>query len=336
MEVFSEKVECGLKDDIYRITLCNDRNITVQLLNLGCIIQSLKFLPDGKDTCQELILSYDQLDQYINDANFFGCIVGRYANRIKDAKFAIGSQEYLISANDRQTGNHIHGGFSGFNKKIWDFTISKSEKEVSVTFTYTSCDGEEGFPGEVQAKVAYVLNNDSQFIIRFGALTDRPTHLNLTNHSYFNFSDKNGNILNHELQIFADCYIPTDKDFIPLGIIQPFCGSGYDLRLKSRIKEFLDKIEPDQSSVCYNVCGDISCVAAKLECPDTGIGMNVYTSYPGIQLYCGDFLVNPKFNGVCLESQFFPDSPNNKRFPTTLLLPGEENVHHTIYEFYGL
>jgi len=271
-----------------------------------------------------------------------GATIGRYANRIAGGRFVLDGREYQLAKNDGP--NHLHGGIRGFDKVIWQAEPFTQPSGVGVRFSYLSPDGEEGYPGNLSCQVTYLLANTSQLEISYQATVDRPTHLNLTNHSYFNLSaGARNNILDHELQIMASAFTPVDKTLIPTGEIKSVAGTPFDFRQPVRIGERINQVDGgyDHNFVLDNK-GELAVVARVFE-PDSGRQLELLTTEPGLQFYSGNFLdgtirgkggkiYGPR-SAFCLESQHFPDSPNQPHFPSTILRPGEVFKSRTIFRF---
>lgn len=324
--------ESFLHNDIQLYAICNDW-MEISVSTLGCTITSI-IIP-GKDAVRRnIVLSYTALSDYLDDTFYVGSTVGRVAGRISHAAFSIDGHSYPLIPNDSATGHHLHGGINGFNKKNFRLVSStKTTEDVSLVFYYRSIDGEEGYPGNLELWVTVTLTNENKINIHYRAITDYKTHVNITNHSYFNFTGLRQPATDHELYVNADSYIETDKQYIPSGAIIPVANTLYDFREMRRIDKYFEQLESG-----YNECFALNThqqVNAILFEPHSGIRMTVTTSVPGLLLYTGDFLTNPfvKNQGICVETQFFPDSPNHEQFPSTLLGPGEEYLHHTLFTF---
>ncbi|HXK62546.1 MAG TPA: aldose epimerase family protein [Acidobacteriota bacterium] len=340
------KTADGQTVDLY--TLTNDNGMVVKITNWGATIVSV-FTPDRAGNSADVVLGYDDLDGYLTDRAYFGCTVGRYGNRIGQARFTLDGKEYQLARNDGE--NHLHGGVAGFNKKLWHAKEINRPEAVGVQMNYVSQDGEEGYPGNLDVTVTFTLDNQNQIRIDYLATTDKPTVVNLTNHSYFNLlGDAAGDILGHELTINADRFTVVDSGLIPTGELRPVEGTPLDFRqpktVGSRIEEGYEQLVLGRGydhNWVINQEGNAPWLAARVFEPKTGRVVEVFTSEPGVQFYSGNFLdgtikgkkgvVYQKRYGLCLETQHFPDSPNRPEFPSTTLRPGEKYETTTIYRF---
>ncbi|WP_020527436.1 aldose epimerase family protein [Flexithrix dorotheae] len=336
-------------ENINLYTLKNDNGLSVSITNYGGIVVSL-FVPDKNGTAEDITLGFDKLDQYIeNNDPYMGAIIGRFGNRIANGKFQINGIDYNFPKNNGK--NTLHGGLKGFDKVIWEVEELDSRNDYTgIKLSYLSKDMEEGFPGNLKVEVVYSLNNENEFKIEYFAETDKNTHCNLTNHAYFNLKGAgNGNILDHKITIKADNFTPVNENMIPLGTLQRVSSTPFDFREPMKIGERIEEDHQqlklgtgyDHNFVIKNSGEEIS-LAAEVEEPISGRLMEVYTSEPGIQFYTGNFLGGIKGKkhkiyedrfGFCLETQHFPDSPNQPSFPSTLLEPGEKYESTTIYKF---
>jgi aldose 1-epimerase len=333
---------------IERFTMTNARGVEVQAITYGAIITSIK-TPDEAGAMADIVLGFDTLDGYLGGHPYFGAIVGRYGNRIAKGRFTIGPREYTLATNNGP--NHLHGGNKGFDKQIWNAEILPAAPgQRGVVLAYTSADGEEGYPGELTVKVTYTLNDRNQLIVDYSARTTRPTHVNLTQHSYFNLAGS-GDILDHQLTLDADRYTPVDATLIPTGDLAPVEGTPFDFRktdiaIGKRINEPHPQLKNGSGydhNFVLNRRNDNLSNAAMLIDPKSGRVLFVSTTEPGIQLYTGNFLDGTligkggqkygRHSGLCLETQHFPDSPNRPNFPTTLLNPNQEYTSRTIFTF---
>jgi len=323
-----------------KYTLKNDRGMEVEIITFGAIVTSLR-VPDKDHIPGDVVLGFDRLEEYLENPPYLGAMIGRVCNRIGKARFEIEGKLYRLTANH---GSHqLHGGEKGFDKRNWTAVPAKRPGEVSLTMGYESEDGEEGYPGHVLAEVTYSLNDQNELVIACRAKSDKPTHVNLTNHSYFNLSGIEGDILDHELFIDADRITELDRESIPTGRILPVEGTPYDFRLSRPIGERIREGDPgyDINYVLDMAPRELQRVAAVYD-PSSGRLMEVLTTLPGVQLYTSNYLDGiagkegknyGKHSAVCLETQFFPDTPNQPSFPSTLLQPGQEYEAVTIYRF---
>lgn len=329
-------------------TLVNKHGARVRLTNYGGIVTSLE-VPDVNGTLGDVVLGYDNLDGYIKSSPYFGCLVGRYGNRIAKGKFSLGGQSYTLATNNGP--NALHGGLKGFDKVLWDARAVETGDGPAVELTYTSKDGEEGYPGTLKVKAVYTWTNDNALKLEYTATTDRETVVNLTHHSYFNLKGAGeGDILDHEIMIEAREFTPVDATLIPTGEIRTVKGSPLDLtgygRIGARINEKDEQITfgggYDHNWVLNKKPGELGLAARVIE-PTTGRTLDVLSTEPGVQFYSGNFLdgtitgkggkVYKHRYGFCLEPQHFPDSPNKPNFPTTVLKPGETYHNTIIYRF---
>lgn len=328
-------------------TLSNDKNVEARITNFGGIVVSLE-APDRDGVMDDIVLGYDTLEEYVNDVHYFGCIVGRYANRIAEGRFSLHGIEYVLARNS--DGHHLHGGYRGFNKALWDAVGIEGGDRVGLALTYMSRDGEEGFPGNMAVRVIYFLTNDNELRIEYTAATDRDTIVNLTHHSYFNLAGADGgDILGHVLMIDADRFTPVDNSLIPTGELKKVRGTPLDFTRPTEIGARIDLDHEqlrfgggyDHNWVLNKDVGSLSLASTVYE-PTTGRFMEVYTTEPGIQFYSGNYLVGvvgkggrayDRQGGFCLEAQHFPDSPNQPSFPSTVLEAGDTYRQTTIYRF---
>lgn len=323
------------------IILENENSIRAVLSPYGATLVSLD-LPDKQGNLENVILGYDNVKGYVEDACFFGCTVGRYANRIARGEFELNGKHYSLACNDGQ--NHLHGGKIGLNKILWQQETQENPDKSNVVFSYLSPDGEEGYPGNLDIKVVYTLNEDNELVIDYTATTDQPTPVNLTNHAYWNLRGAGrGSILDHVLLLHCNAYLPVDSGAIPTGIIQPVAGSPFDFTSPKRIGDDIEQTENGYDH-CYviNESQETPAPAAMVHDPSSGRTMEITTTKPGIQLYTGNFLDGVKgadgavFNrqeALCLETQFYPDSINQPAFPSPVLNPGETYNHKTVHRF---
>lgn len=324
-------------------TLTNASGIKARLMTYGATLVSLE-VADRDGQLADITLGFDDLEGYLKSSPYFGSTVGRYANRIAKARFILDGVEYELAINNGE--NHLHGGIQGFDKVVWKAEPFQEEDSVGVKFEYLSIDGEEGYPGNLNCTVVYTLTNQDELKISYEATTDKATLINLTHHSYFNLNGQgNGDILGLELMLNADRYTPVDEGLIPTGEIVSVEGTPMDFRNAKAIAQDIENVEGgyDHNFVLNGEKGEMK-LAARLHDPKTGRTMEISTTEPGIQFYSGNFLdgtitgkagkVYQKHYGLCLETQHFPDSPNNPDFPSTILHPGEKYTSLTVHKFY--
>jgi aldose 1-epimerase len=340
---FFGKTGDGESVDLY--TLTNADKMVVKITNYGCIVTSI-MVADKNGKWDDVVLGFDSLEKYLAGHPYFGAVVGRYGNRIAKARFMLAGVTYKLAANNGE--NHLHGGIKGFDKVVWKAEEIKGEKEVGVRLTYLGKDGEEGYPGNLSAVVTYTLTNDNELKIHYRAETDKPTPVNLTHHSYFNLGGAgSGDILGHELTLYADRYTPVDEGLIPTGELKPVKDTPMDFTTPTAIGKRIHEVKGgyDHNYVLnnWNEVQPSLRLAAKVEEPISGRVMEVWTTEPGMQFYSGNFLdgsitgkqgkVYDRHFGFCLETQHFPDSPNKPNFPSTILEPGGKYTHTTVYRF---
>ena len=322
-------------------TLANKLGFEVSVTNYGGAVTSLK-TPDRDGNFGEIVLGFESLNDYVHNPRYFGALIGRHANRIARGRFSLDGIEYQLPCNNG--ANHLHGGFKGFDKRVWD--VRESEKTLHLT--YFSKGGEEGYPGNVAAAVDYTLL-DNELRIDYRATTDQDTIVNLTNHSYFNLRGA-GTILDHQLTLNADSFTPVSRDLIPTGKIRSVAETPMDFRrgkaIGAEISEDYDQLSftggYDHNFVVNDYDGSLRS-AGRLYEPSTGRVLEVLTTQPGMQLYSGNFLDGTfvgkngvtyvKYAGLCLEPQHFPDAPNHSNFRSTVLRPGEKYVQTTVFRF---
>ena len=336
------KTDWGTVDgkSVYLYTLVNDKGDTVTITNYGGTVTSF-VTPDKNGKYSSVIIGFDSLAPYLQHPPYFGALIGRYGNRIGDAKFSLDGTVYHLAANDGK--NTLHGGIKGFDKVVWDATIP-NDTVPSLTLKYLSKDGEEGFPGNLNVTVTYTLTNDDGLKIEYDAETDKATPVNLTNHSYFNLSgDVSNSILGETLMIDADSITPVDTTLIPTGEITAVKGTAFDFTSPKKIgKDFADvKGGYDHNFVLNRKDSSLEKVAS-LSDSISGRTMDVYTTQPGLQFYTGNFLDGTFKNrgnqpitlhsALAMETQHFPDSPNKPNFPSTTLKPGEKYHEVTVYK----
>ena len=333
------KLPDGKEVNLY--TLSNDNGVEAKITNYGGIIISLK-TPDKQGRFADIVLGHDNLDGYLKDNSpYFGAIIGRVANRIAKGKFTLDGKEYILATNAGD--NHLHGGNIGFDKVIWNAEEIKNGDSVSLKLTYLSPNGDEGCPGNLDCTVIYTLTNDNELKINYEATTDKTTIVNLTNHCYFNLAGfDSGEIYGHQLWIDADKYTASDDDLMVTGEIESVKDTPLDFTTAESIGSRIEQAGGYDNNYVINDWDGSSKEIAKVIEPTTGRVMTVYTTEPGVQLYTGNFIDGSitgkgatynKHNGFCLETQHYPDSPNQPNFPSIVLKPGEKYTQITIYKF---
>jgi aldose 1-epimerase len=315
-------------------------------MTYGATIVSLT-APDRDGHFADIVLGYDDLAGYLTSSPYFGAIVGRYANRIANGRFSVDGASYQLATNNGP--NHLHGGLRGFDKVIWDALPQRTDSGVGVALSYRSPDGEEGYPGTLDARVTYTLTDDDRLIVDYVATTDRPTIVNLSQHSYWNLAGEgSGDVLRQRLQISADHYTPVDSTLIPTGELVPVEGTPFDFRTATEIGARIGQAHPQlhngkgyDHNFVLTRSGPGLAHAARLTDPQSGRTLDVWTTEPGLQVYSGNFLDGSitgkaghvyRFRGaLALEPQHYPDSPNQPGFPPVTLRPGEEYRSRTIF-----
>jgi aldose 1-epimerase len=334
------------QEPVYLYTLTNVNGLEARIMTYGATVVSLK-VPDRHGKVADVVLGYDSLEGYLKNSPFFGAIVGRYGNRIAKGRFSLNGKQYTLAKNNGE--NTLHGGIKGFDKVVWKAKEAKRQDGVSLSLTYFSKDGEEGFPGNLSVTLVYTLTNNNELKIEYSATTDKTTVVNLTHHSYFNLAGE-GSILNHELMIDANRFTPVDEGLIPTGELRSVKGTPMDFTRPSLIGARIDQQDEqltfgkgyDHNWVLNNPGGKLAFAARAYE-PVSGRVLEVFTTEPGLQFYSGNFLdgtitgkggqVYKQRYGFCLETQHFPDSPNKPKFPSTVLKPGQHYKSTTIYKF---
>ena len=343
------KLEDGRTADLY--TLKNENGMKVEITNYGGVIVRL-FVPDRDGKLEDIVLGYDKLEQYFDDPNYFGALIGRYGNRIADGKFEIEDNSYQLDINEKPAGHPccLHGGKEGFNSQLWTTKKAVLDGEKALKLTYLSQDKENGFPGNLKTTVYYTLSEDNKLRVEYRAETDQSTVVNLTQHSYFNLKGHGeGNIEDHLLYINADYFTPVNEGMIPAGEIKDVDDSPFDFTVIGELGKEIDADNEqlnitggyDHNWILNKEDNDLELAARLIEI-QSGRQLEVWTTEPGIQFYSGNGISTSekakdnknyrKRGGLCLETQHFPDSPNHKNFPTTILRPGEK--YRTITEFH--
>jgi aldose 1-epimerase len=334
--------------DAQTYTLTNANGVEVRTIPYGAIITSIK-VPDRNGRIDDVVLGFDTPDGYRGTHPYFGAIVGRYGNRIAKGHFTLDGTTYTLATNNGP--NHLHGGVKGFDKVEWKAEPFERNGAKGVAYTYVSRDGEEGYPGEVTARVTYTLTPANELVIDYDATTTKATPVNLTQHSYFNLAGEgSGDILGHLLTIDADRFTPVDATLIPTGELAPVAGTPFDFRQPTAVGARIGADDPqlkngtgyDHNWVLNGTAGQLR-HAAKVEDPKSGRTLDVSTTEPGVQFYTGNFLdgtitgkaghVYKQRNALCLETQHYPDSPNHANFPSTILRPGERYQTKTVFAF---
>ena len=333
----------GLGVAVDEYTLVNTQQMEVKIITFGGNVTSIR-VPDRAGALANVVLGFSELEAYEAQKSYLGALIGRYGNRITQGKFTLDGRDYTLPQNDGT--NSLHGGTIGFDKRIWTTEPVESEASVGLKLSYLSADGEEGYPGNLSVTVVYTLSDDNMLRIDYTATTDAPTILNLTNHSYFNLAGS-GAIYDHVLMIAADNFTPVDADLNPTGGIAPVAGTAFDFCTPKRIGQDIRSSETQMvlgRGYDHNyVLNGGSAIAMRVSDPSSGRVLEVSTSEPGVQFYSGNFLDGTlvgsngqtirQGDGLCLETQHYPDSPNHANFPSTVLRPGETFQSNTSYKF---
>ena len=336
----------GTAVDLY--TLTNAHGLEAKITNYGGIVVSLK-VPDRHGRLDDVVLGFDQLDDYLKGHPYFGALVGRYGNRIAKGKFTLNGKTYTLATNNGP--NALHGGLKGFDKGVWQAKEAEGKDGPALELTYASKDGEEGYPGNLTVKVVYTLTNKDELRVDYAATTDQDTVVNLTQHSYFNLAGAGSqDILEHRMMLNAEKFTPVDSTLIPTGELRGVKGTPFDFTSPTAIGARISQDEEqirfgkgyDHNFVLKGGGGSLE-LAARVTEPTTGRILEAYTTEPGVQFYAGNFLDGTnigkggkvyKFRyGFCLEAQHFPDSPNQPAFPSTVLKPGQKYQQTTVYRF---
>jgi aldose 1-epimerase len=331
-------------EDIFKYTISNNK-YSLEVLTLGATIQAIK-VPNKNGEIIDVVLGYNNLSAYENTDTFYGMSVGRVANRIKDAKFSLNGKQYKLEKNDGD--NCLHSGSSSICFKNWSCKEIAIHNNPALKLTVTSFDGEGGFPSNVTISCLYILSSDGQVIVQYEAIADKDTVMNLTNHSYFNLSgDFSKTILDHKLLLDCDKYVEVDDQSIPTGALLPTENSPFDFREFHTIGERINQTPAGYDhALCFSDYNESLTKVGLLKCEDSGVYMDISTTMVSLQLYSGNYIAEKevnkdgskgiKYGGICFETQFYPDSPNNENFPSTLLKKGNKYKHVTIYQFGNL
>ena len=337
-------------DSVRMFTMTNARGVEVRVIDYGAIVTSIR-TPDRTGKVADIVLGFDSLAGWLNNGPYFGALVGRYGNRIAKGRFTLDGTTYKLAVNNGP--NALHGGLKGFDKVHWKASPSADSNGIHVKLQYTSVDGEEGYPGTLQATITYSLTDSSQLVVDYEATSDKATPINLTQHSYFNLAGEgNGDVLGHVLTLDADRFTPIDTTFIPTGQLPSVAGTPFDFRTPTPIGARIDGSHPqlvnghgyDHNFVLTRPPGHTGLIlAAHVVEPTSGRTLEVSTTEPGVQFYTGNFLdgtvvgkgghAYPRRGGFCLETQHYPDSPNKSQFPSVILRPGKTYRSRTVFAF---
>lgn len=333
-------------EDVECFKLKNKNGMVAEIITYGATLTRF-LVPSGGDSSTNIVLGFDNIEQYQKESPYFGSTVGRVANRIANGEFELDSKSYKLPINNGP--NTLHGGLKGFDKRIWIAEPFEHDGGRGVLFKYTSADMEEGFPGKMSVAVKYTLDDGDRLQLDYEATTDKATPVNLTNHSYFNLAGAgHGDILSHELTLYADNFLPVDQNLVPLGSLEKVGGTPMDFRTATAIGAQIAKVEggydhnyviQQNASSPNPACPPV--LAAEVKEPKSGVRLVMYTTEPGVQFYSGNFLdgtavgnggAYQKHFGFCLEAQHYPDSVHQPAFPSTILRPGETYKQTTIYQ----
>ena len=319
-------------------TLETPGGLRISITNYGGIITSIR-MPDRQGKADEITAGFPSLEPYLNNHPYFGTITGRYANRIANGRFTLEGKTWELPTNS--PSGHLHGGPGGFHTRLWDYTIEQKNEETSLHLTYLSPHLEEGYPGNLSARVTYTLKKNDELLISYEAQTDAPTHVNLTNHAYFNLGGFRKKIFDHHLMVDANHYLELNDQLLPTGKLAQLEGTSIDYRLQDGSLRPIS--EPADYCFVLNHGHSLDHPAAVLFHPDSGRRLSLFCTQPGIQVYTANFLdgslkghqdvIYEQHHAVCLETQHFPDSPNHPEFPSTLLRPGETYRHQSRFVF---
>lgn len=342
---FFGQISTGATADLF--TLTNAQGMVVKITNFGGIITEIH-TPDKHGQLTDVNLGFDHVEPYCKDAPYFGALIGRFGNRIAHGKFTLDGTTYQLATNNGN--NHLHGGLVGFDKVIWNATTFETENSVGITLKYLSVDGDQGYPGNLDVTVIYELTNANEILVKYHAVTDKATPVNLTQHAYFNLAGKGGDILDHEVMINADRFTAIDSEAIPTGELPLVADTPFDFRTPHRVGERINQEHQqlkngngyDHNFVLNKAHPKELSLAARVREVNSGRVLEVYTQEPGVQFYSGNWIDGSLTGkgwhytrrcGLCLEPQHFPDSPNQPQFPNTILRPGEEYTSVMSYKF---
>jgi aldose 1-epimerase len=329
----------GMEAKLFTFTSKN--NLKVSITNYGGIITSI-VMPDKNGNFDEICAGFPNLESYLTNHPYFGVIVGRYANRIAKGQFKIGNQEYKLPINN--VPNHLHGGINGFHRKLWEYQHTQNHNSATLKLKYYSSDMEEGYPGNLNTEVTYYLSDENDITIDFRASTDKPTHVNLTSHGYFNLGGFRNNIFDHELMLKAKQYLEIDQTQIPTGKFLDCNSTPFDFSEPIQLGKSIMKIEGglDHCFALDNLNG-IDTPSAMLSHPESGRRLTIFCTHPGMQVYSSNWLDGSftghngikysKYSAICLEMQHFPNTPNQANFPSTLINPGKEYYQKAKFVF---
>lgn len=325
---------------VQRYDIDNDKGVSVSLINYGATCIDVRF-PDKSGNIDSVTLGFDSCEEYLKPHPYFGVTVGRFANRIANGRFVLDRKEYLLAQNDG--ANHLHGGDKGFDKRIWNAQPFQEDGKAGVRFSYESRDGEEGYPGNLQVTTSFTLDSNNNFTIHYHAVSDKPTPVNLTNHSYWNLAGAgSGPVYDHELTLFADRYLPVTPALIPSGEKANVTGTPFDFTEAKRIGKEIETAGGYDHCWILRESADSPAPAAVLHDPSSGRKMEIFATQPAIQFYSGNFLDGIKGRGgavynqhgaLCLETEGYPDAVNQQSFPSVILRPGEEYDETTVHRF---
>ena len=339
------KTASGKEIDLY--TCVNINGLVLKMMTFGAIVVSLE-IPDRDGKLSNVNLGFESLDSYLAGHPYFGATIGRFCNRISKGKFSLNGVKYTLATNDGS--NHLHGGEKGFDKVVWDARSFVDKSGAGIEFNYRSPNGEEGYPGNLDVSAVYTLTNKNELMVKFSAISDMATPINLTNHNYWNLGGiRSGNILGHEVTIVANQYLEVNNNLIPTGKLLDVKGTPFDFTMAKTVGERIQsipKIEglPQGYDHCFVLPDDRKNLklAARVKDSVSGRSMEIYTTQPGIQFYSGNFLDGrpesggyEQYDGFCLETQHFPDAPNQPKFLSTILIPGEKYNHITVHRFFN-